>query len=485
MEQVDVLVVGAGLSGVGAVRHLQLRCPGLTYAIIEARGAMGGTWDLFRYPGVRSDSDMFTLGYSFRPWPGEKSIADGASIRRYIEDTAREYGIDREIRYHHRLVSASWSTPDARWTARVERTDPDVGTTGIVEISCRFLYVCSGYYRYDEGHLPHWEGVEDYEGRLVHPQHWPEDLDHDGKRVVVIGSGATAVTLVPALAARAEHVTMVQRTPTYIVSLPARDALADALRRRLPPERAYALIRAKNVLFTQANYQLSRRAPRLMKGLIRRGLVRNLPPDLDVDIHFSPPYEPWDQRLCLVPDADLFRAISAGTASVVTDRIERFTPKGVLLGSGDELPADVVVAATGLEMLAFGGASFEVDGEPVDLSRTVGYKGMMFSGLPNLALALGYTNASWTLKCDLISQYVCRLLTYLDEHGYRSVTPRRPPANQPLLPFVDLQSGYVKRAEALLPKQGSRYPWRVHQNYFRDRKLFAKSPLTDAGVTFR
>src|SRR4051794_653895 len=353
-EQVDVLVVGAGLSGVGAVRHLQLRAPGLTYAIVEARGALGGTWDLFRYPGVRSDSDMFTLGYAFRPWTGEASIADGASIRRYIEDTAREHGIDRQIRYHHRLVSASWSTPDARWTARLERSD----TGETVEISCRFLYLCTGYYRYDEGHRPGWAGIEDFEGRIVHPQHWPADLDHAGAKVVVVGSGATAVTLVPSLAATAEHVTMLQRTPSYIVALPSRDALAAALRRRLPPRTAYRLVRGKNVLLTQAGYQLSRRAPRLMKRLVRRGLVRNLPPDFDVATHFTPPYDPWDQRLCVVPDGDLFRAVSAGKASIVTDRVERFTPKGLLLASGDELPADVVVTATGLEMLAFGGATF-------------------------------------------------------------------------------------------------------------------------------
>ncbi|HYJ75324.1 MAG TPA: NAD(P)/FAD-dependent oxidoreductase [Kineosporiaceae bacterium] len=484
-EEVDVLVVGAGLSGVGAARHLQLGAPGLTYTVIEARGALGGTWDLFRYPGVRSDSDMFTLGYAFRPWTGEASIADGASIRRYIADTAGEYGIDRQIRYHHRLVSAAWSTPEARWTARVERTDPDAGTTDTVEIACRFLYLCTGYYRYDEGHRPSWEGVEDYEGRIVHPQHWPEDLDTTGARVVVVGSGATAVTLVPALAATAGHVTMLQRTPSYIVSLPARDPFARTLRRRLPAKAAYRIVRGKNVLFTQASYQLSRRAPALMKRLVRRGLVRHLPPDLDLATHFTPPYDPWDQRLCVVPDGDLFRALGEGKASVVTDRIVRFTPKGILLASGEELAADVVVTATGLEMLAFGGATFDVDGEPVDVSRTVAYKGMMFSGVPNLALALGYTNASWSLKCDLISAYVCRLLTFMDERGYRSVTPNRPPADQPLRPFVDLRSGYVRRAEAMLPKQGSSYPWRVHQNYFRDRRLFSRAPLADAGVTFR
>ena len=481
MEQVDVVIVGAGLSGVGAARHLQLRCPGLTYAIVEARGALGGTWDLFRYPGVRSDSDMFTLGYNFRPWAGDKAIADGPSIRAYIEETAREYGIDRQIRYHHRVVAASWSTTSARWTVRILRAD----TGETVRIGCRFLYMCTGYYRYDQGHTPRFDGIDDYEGVVVHPQQWPADLEYAGTKVVVIGSGATAVTLVPALARQAEHVTMLQRTPTYVLSLPARDAIADALRRRLPPRLAYSIVRRKNIVLTQLNYRLSRRTPDLMKGLIRRGLVKNLPPDFDVVTHFSPPYQPWDQRLCLVPDGDLFGAVREGKASIVTGRVDRFTPKGVLLTSGDELPADIVVTATGLALLVLGGTTLDVDGVPVDPSTTVGYKGMMFSGVPNMAMALGYTNASWSLKCDLISEYVCRLLTYMDDKGYRSVIPNRPPADQPLLPFVDLQSGYVKRAEAMLPKQGSRYPWRVHQSYFKDRKLYGKAPLADAGVTFR
>jgi monooxygenase len=481
MEQVDVVIVGAGLSGVGAGRHLQVRCPGLTYTILEARGGLGGTWDLFRYPGVRSDSDMFTLGYSFRPWAGDRSIADGASIRTYIEDTAREYGIDRQIRYHHRVSRASWSTSPARWTVHAQRAD----TGEAVRIGCRFLYMCTGYYRYDQGHTPRFEGIDDYEGVVVHPQQWPSDLDYGGAKVVVIGSGATAVTLVPALAGEAEHVTMLQRTPTYIISLPARDAIADALRRRLPPRLAYSIVRRKNIVLTQLNYQLSRKTPDLMKGLIRRGLFRNLPPDFDLATHFTPPYQPWDQRLCLVPDGDLFATVRERKASIVTGRIERFTPKGILLTSGDELPADIVVTATGLALLVLGGTTLDVDGVPVEPSTTVGYKGMMFSGVPNMAMALGYTNASWSLKCDLISGYVCRLLTYMDERGYRSVIPNRPPADQPLLPFVDLQSGYVKRAEAMLPKQGSRYPWRVHQNYFKDRKLYGKAPLADAGVTFR
>ena len=351
VDHLDVLIVGAGLSGIGAAARLRLQRPGTTFVILEAREAMGGTWDLFRYPGIRSDSDMFTLGYGFKPWTDAKAIADGPSIRHYIEQTAHEYHLEGAIRYRHSVLSAAWSSADARWTVQVRRQD----TGRIVAITCGFLYMCTGYYRYDTGHTPHFEGVEEYEGTVVHPQHWPEALDVSGRQVVVIGSGATAVTLVPALAAEAEHVTMLQRTPSYIVSLPSRDPLADRLRRRLPARRAYDVIRWKNVLFTMASYQLSRRAPRVMRSLVRKGLLRELPPDFDVAAHFTPPYDPWDQRLCVVPDGDLFAAVRAGRASVVTGRIERFTPKGLLLESGDELPADVVVTATGLALRIFGG----------------------------------------------------------------------------------------------------------------------------------
>src|SRR3954452_15433668 len=383
-EHVDVLIVGAGLSGIGAACRLRTESPGKSFTILEARDAIGGTWDLFRYPGVRSDSDMFTLSYRFRPWTGKKSIADGWSIKNYIEETAREYRVADRIRYHHRVVTAEWSSEDARWTVTAERTD----TGETVLLTCSWLSVCAGYYRYDEGFRPHFAGEESFRGRLVHPQFWPGDLDYAGKRIVVIGSGATAVTLVPALAADAEHVTMLQRTPSYIVSLPSKDPLADRLPRRLPARRAYDLIRWKNVLLTMFSYQLSRRAPRVMKSLVRRGLLRELPPDFDLATHFTPPYDPWDQRLCVVPDGDLFAAVRAGKASVVTGRIDRFTPKGLLLESGDELPADVVVTATGLAMRIFGGITLEVDGRPVDPAATVGYKGMMFSGVPNLAMAL-------------------------------------------------------------------------------------------------
>ncbi len=478
-EHVDVLVVGAGLSGIGAACRLRRDRPGTSVAILEAREAMGGTWDLFRYPGIRSDSDMFTLGFSFRPWEDPKAIADGPSIRRYIETTAREHGVTELVRFGHSVESASWSSADARWTVRARHGGR------VVELTCSFLYMCTGYYRYSSGYTPSFAGVDDFEGRVVHPQHWPDDLDVTGQQVVVVGSGATAVTLVPSLAADAAHVTMLQRTPSYIVSLPSRDPIADRLRRRLPAQRAYDVIRWKNVLLTMGSYQLSRRAPRVMKSLVRKGLIKELPPDFDVATHFSPPYDPWDQRLCVVPDGDLFAAVRSGRASVVTGRIERFTPKGVLLRSGDELPADVVVTATGLVVQVLGGARLDVDGRVVDPAETVGYKGMMFSGVPNMAMAMGYTNASWTLKCDLIAEYVVRLLGHMERHGYRTVTPVEPPPSVPRRPFIDLTSGYIQRALAHIPSQGGRAPWRVHQNWLLDRRLYRRSPLEDEGVVFR
>jgi monooxygenase len=480
MEHFDVLIVGAGLSGVGAACQLQRRRPGTTYAILEAREAMGGTWDLFRYPGIRSDSDMFTLGYEFQPWEEAEAIADGPSILAYIRRTAREHGVDGRIRFGHRVVAAEWSTPDARWTVQVERA----GSGERVELTCGFLHMCSGYFRYDAGFMPRFEGRERFAGPVIHPQHWPEDLDYTGKRVVVIGSGATAVTLVPAMAEQAAHVTMLQRSPSYVVSLPTQDRLAQALGRVLPAKATYAAVRFKNVARMLLSYRLSRRRPELMKRLIRAGLERQLPPGFDVDKHFTPRYNPWDQRLCVVPDGDLFRALGAGRASIVTDRIETFTETGIRLASGGELPADVIVVATGLEMELFGGASVVVDGDEVDFAQTVAYKAMMFSGVPNLALAQGYTNASWTLKCDLVAEYVCRLLAHMEEHGYRQVTPVAPGPEQALSPVVNLSSGYVQRAIARLPKQGARPPWRVYQNWFKDVRLFRRSPVDDEGVRF-
>ncbi|MGY1605017.1 flavin-containing monooxygenase [Geodermatophilus sp. SYSU D00815] len=479
LEHVDVLIVGAGLSGIGAACHLRRECPGKTFAVLESRAAVGGTWDLFRYPGVRSDSDMFTLGYAFRPWTEEESIAEGPVIRRYIEETAQEYGVTGAIRFHHRVVAADWSSAEARWTVTVQRTD----TGGTVRLTCSWLSVCTGYYRYDEGHRPRFEGEERFGGRIVHPQHWPDDLDHAGRRVVVIGSGATAVTLVPSLAAKAGHVTMLQRTPSYVLSLPGRDPLARALRRRLSPRRVYPLVRWKNVLVSTASYQFSRRRPAAMRALVRRGLLRQLPAGFDVDTHFDPPYDPWDQRLCLVPDGDLFRALRSGRAEIVTDRIRTFTEDGVELESGRTIPADVVVTATGLNLLPIGGMRLCVDGTPVDLAQTVSYKGMMISGVPNFDLVIGYTNASWTLKADLVNRYVCRLLRHMDAHGYAVATPVPPPEGG-TAPFLDLSSGYVRRSLDQLPKQGSRAPWRLHQNYLRDVRLMRRGPLEDEGIRF-
>ena len=476
---VDVLIVGAGLSGIGAACHVQEECPDKAYAILESRGAIGGTWDLFRYPGIRSDSDMFTLGYAFRPWEDSKVIADGPAIRRYIEETAQEYGVRDRIRFHHQVVSAEWSNADARWTVTARRTD----TGETVRLTCSWLSVCSGYYRYDEGFRPTFPGEERFTGQFVHPQHWPEDLDLTGKRVVVVGSGATAVTLVPNLADTAEHVTMLQRTPSYILSLPGRDPLAQALRSRLPAKLAYPIVRWKNVLLTTAFYQFTRRFPGAARKVIRRLTQKQLP-NIDVDTHFNPPYDPWDQRLCLVPDGDLFRTLRKGKASIATDRIATFTEKGIELESGEHLDADVVVTATGLNLLPMGGMSLSVDGQPVDLSELVSYKGMMLSGVPNFTMVLGYTNASWTLKADLVNRYVCRLLNHLDEHGYVSATPVAPPEGGEE-PFLDLASGYVQRSLAHLPKQGSRQPWKLHQNYLRDVALMRRGPLDDEGMTFQ
>src|SRR3954466_8683144 len=479
-DHVDVLIVGAGLSGIGAAHHLQAKCPGKTYAMLEARERMGGTWDLFRYPGIRSDSDMFTLGYSFKPWPEAEPIADGPSIRKYIQETARDGDIERHIRFNHRAVRAEWSSDDARWTVTVERTDSGETT----RITAGFVFMCSGYYRYDEGYTPELPGVERFAGQVVHPQHWPDHVEYAGKRVVVIGSGATAVTLVPAMADDAAHVTMLQRSPTYVVSLPAKDPLAGLLRKFLSPKAAYPIIRWKNVLMTMLSFQLSRRRPHVMKAFIRKGLEEPLPADYDIDTHFKPRYNPWDQRLCLVPDGDLFKSLSEGRASIVTDTIDRFTEKGIRLTSGEELEADIVITATGLNMLALGGLSFDVDGRPVKLSETVGYKGMMFSGIPNLATAVGYTNASWTLKCDLTCEYVCRMLNYMDEKGYRTVVPKWADPSMPTVPFIDLTSGYVQRSIDQFPRQGPKAPWRLYQNYIRDVLLLRHGKLVDDALEF-
>jgi monooxygenase len=454
-EHFDVLIIGAGLSGIGAAWRLQQERPGTSYAILEARAAIGGTWDLFRYPGVRSDSDMFTLSYPFRPWQGDRSLASGDSIRQYIRDTADEGGITPHIRFSAKVLAADWTAD--HWTVRLA----DGGA-----LTCNFLYACAGYYDYARGHQPEFAGLGDFAGRFVHPQSWPADLDHAGTRVVVIGSGATAVTLVPAMAETAAHVTMLQRSPSYLTVLPGRDVVADLLRRRLPAPVAHKMARAKNILLSQGFYQLARRRPERVKAILRRFAVRHLADPAYVDEHFSPAYQPWDQRLCVIPDGDLFEAIKAGRASMVTDHIDRFVPEGIRLRSGRVLSADVVVSATGLSLLPIGGVTLTVDGRPVDPGQCVAYRGVMLSGVPNFAYCIGYTNASWTLRADLSHRYVCRLLTFLDRNGYVSATPRETPGIR--RPLLDLTSGYVQRALDRFPRQGDRDPWTVRQNYLLD-----------------
>ncbi len=461
----DVVIVGAGLSGIGAGYRLQTMCPDKSYALLEARRRLGGTWDLFRYPGVRSDSDMFTLGYPFRPWEDARTIADGASILRYLEDTASVYGIDRHISYGRRVTTACWSPQDDCWRLETAGLDGAAGPP----YSCRFLYLCSGYYDYESGHVPEFPGEADFAGAIVHPQHWPEALDYAGKRVVVIGSGATAVTLVPAMASKAAHVTMLQRSPSYVASLPARDPIAEKLTRVLPNGLAHAIVRWKNILFQIGFYQFSRRRPERARRLLLAGVTRALTPGYPVDPHFSPRYDPWDQRMCLVPDADLFRAIRQGRASVETDEIDRFTPDGLLLRSGTTLEADIVVTATGLRLLPLGGIHIEVDGTALEPGETFVYRGFMLSGVPNLAISIGYTNASWTLRADLSSRSVCKLLQRMDARGAATATPvlDEPSAAEPEA-LLNLRSGYVLRSAAAMPKQGRHAPWRLRQNYLLD-----------------
>ena len=479
-RHVDVLIVGAGLSGIGAACHLQTDAPGTSYAIIEARAASGGTWDLFRYPGVRSDSDMFTLGYAFRPWRDDRAIAGGAEILRYIRETATAHGVDQHISYHSRVVRAEWSGEDARWTVTVEHVPSGARTTR----TCGFLYLCSGYYRYDQGYTPAWPGREEFGGVLVHPQHWPQDLDVTAKRVVVIGSGATAVTLVPALARTAAKVTMLQRSPSFILSFPAGDPIADLLRKVLPERQAYAAVRRKNVWLATAIYCMCRKHPARMRALLRNGVRKRLPAGYDVDKHFNPAYEPWDQRLCLVPEGDLFTAIRSGKADIVTDHIEAFTASGLRLRSGAKLDADVVVTATGLNLLPLGGIALTIDGQAVQIPERVAYKGMMLDGVPNLAFAIGYTNASWTLKVDRVSCYVARLLRLMEQGGYAIVTPRLPPEPMDTSPFIEMTSGYFQRSRASLPLQGDRAPWRLQQHYRKDAVLF-RGPAGDGELEFR
>jgi monooxygenase len=480
MDHFDVAVVGAGLSGVAAGRYLQAECPWASYAIFEARQSVGGTWDLFRYPGIRSDSDMYTLGYAFRPWEGKQFIADGDSIRHYIEETVATTGVDGHIRFGHKVLSADWHSGEARWHVRAERTD----TGETVEFTCGFLFGCTGYYRYDHGYRPEFTDLDRFEGTVVHPQAWPGDLDVADKRVVVIGSGATAITLIPALARSAAHVTMLQRSPSYIAAVPTRNFLDDVLRRVLPRRVWGPAIRWYHALFTQAFYRVSQRHPELVKRVLRSGLRRQLPRGYDIATHFTPRYKPWDQRFCIAPDGDLFEAIREGRASVVTDHITRFTPGGILLESGAELEADVVVTATGLELLFFGGAEISVDGKAVDLPSRMTYKGMMLEGVPNFAIAVGYTNASWTLKTELTCDSVCRLLNHMRVHGWHQCTPVNADATVSPQPLLALTSGYVQRSAHLFPRQGSKFPWQAHQNYLRDYREMKLRKVDDPAMVF-
>ena len=481
MEHFDTIIVGAGLSGIGAAWHLQNRAPGRSFAILEGRGAIGGTWDLFRYPGIRSDSDMYTLGYRFKPWRNPKAIADGPSIRAYVREAASENGIDRHIRFRHLVRSANWDSSRALWTIEAEVGDEKKR----VRFTCSFLFMCSGYYSYREGYRPDFPGMPEFSGKIVHPQFWTEDLNVHGKRVIVIGSGATAVTLVPELAKDASLVTMLQRSPTYVVSRPAQDKVANWLREHLPAKLAYGITRWRNVLFGMYFYRLARRQPQKVKQRLIQMVHDELGPDFDVKTHFTPSYNPWDQRLCLVPDSDMFEAIRGGRAQVVTDHIERFVKDGILLKSGKVLPADIVVTATGLKLELLGGMTVSVDGHPVDMSKTLSYKGLMYSDVPNFASSFGYANASWTLKCDLTCEYVCRILNHMSEHGYVQATPRRLDPSVGEEPWLDLKSGYVQRAVAYLPKQGNKRPWKLYQNYALDLVSLRFGRIDDGTIEFR
>jgi cation diffusion facilitator CzcD-associated flavoprotein CzcO len=480
---VDVVIVGAGLSGIGAAAHLQENCPGKSYLILEARADMGGTWDLFRYPGIRSDSDMHTLGYRFKPWRAARAIADGPAIIHYVKETSAERGIDPNIRYQHKLLAADWSEQDALWTLTV-----DTGAEAPVRLRCRMLLMCSGYYSYEQGYTPEFEGRESFKGPVVHPQHWPQDLDYSNKHVVIIGSGATAMTLAPAMAEQAAQITVLQRSPTYVVSRPDKDIVANAMRKVLPETWAYAITRWKNVLLQQFIYRRSRTRPAQLKAKLLHMVSKELGPDYDVATHFTPSYNPWDQRLCLVPNADLFRSIRSGKTEMVTDHIERFTEQGIQLKSGKQLTADIIVTATGLNLKVLGGVEFSMDTKPLNFADTWSYKGLMYSGVPNLVFTFGYINASWTLRADLTAEFFCRLVNHLDKTNTRSCRPQLREADKQMTPrpFIDdFSAGYMQRMMHRFPKQGDREPWVNTQDYKRDRKLLRHGALEDGVLSFR
>ena len=478
---IDVLIVGAGLSGIGAAAHLTMQCPNKSYAIIEQRADMGGTWDLFRYPGIRSDSDMHTLGYRFKPWLHEKTIADGPAIHEYVHETAIEYKINSHIHFRHKVIAADWSNATARWTVTARREEDG----SLVIFSANFLFMCAGYYNYDEGYKPDFPGEASFKGEVIHPQHWPEDFDHTGKRVVVIGSGATAVTIVPVMAETATKVTMLQRSPTYMVSRPARDKFANNLRKFLPEKLAYAITRWRNINMQRFTYWYARKNPEKMGTKLIDMARSELPASVDVDTHFVPRYGPWEQRLCLIPDSDMFKAISSGKAEVVTDHIERFTENGILLKSGKELEADVIITATGLNLVTMGNTALSIEGRPVNLGDHVNYKGVMYNDVPNLASVFGYINASWTLKTDIVADYVCRLLKMMDKKHAKIANPHLDDVDMPRLPFVtDFSSGYFARSFDKLPKNGDRHPWRVLQDYAAEKKILTQDPIDDGVMVF-
>lgn len=477
MEHVDVLIIGAGISGIGAGCHLTMKSPKRTFAIMEGRDKLGGTWDLFKYPGIRSDSDMYTFGYAFRPWTEGKDIASASSIIRYLKQTSEEYGVDKKIRYGHRVTKVNWSTPDKHWVVDI------TNGAGSFQMSCKFLLTCTGYYDYKQSYIPKFKGYNDYQGTIVVPQFWPEGLDYKDKTVLVIGSGATAITLVPSMAGETKHITMLQRSPTYVFTRPAKDKIANTLRKFLPNMLAYRLARTKNILLNIFMFNRARNKPEKVREFLRNMTKEELGDSVDVDIHFNPSYNPWDQRLCLVPDSDLFKALKDGSASIVTDHIERFTKTGVRLKSGGEINADIIVPATGLSLQFLGGVEASVDGKPLVIADMLNYKGMMFGGVPNMAAVFGYTNASWTLKADLTCGFVARLLNYMDKHGYASATPMLPETMN-TEPLVNLQSGYFLRSLDALPKQGAEIPWRNPENYLKDYKTIRWGKLDDGVMAF-
>lgn len=478
-EHFDVVIVGAGLSGIGAARHLKSQCPGKTFAILEGRDTLGGTWDLFRYPGIRSDSDMYTLGYNFKPWTEPQVIADGDRIRNYIRETSRENGIDSHIRYDSKVVSADWNSETAAWTLTVQKKSGETQ-----QVSCNWLMMCSGYYNYEEGFTPDFPGRNDFKGQVIHPQFWPEKLDYSGKRVVVIGSGATAITLIPSMTDKAQHVTMLQRTPSYVISVPQFDPMVRLLLKFLPEMTVYKMSRARNNFITQLIFKLSRKYPNAVRKFLLKQVKVQVGPNFDMK-HFTPPYNPWDQRLCAVPNGDMFKVLKKGKASVVTDHIDRFTDKGILLKSGQTLEADLIVTATGLNLRLFGGMTMSVDGKAIEMNKHISYKGLMFSDIPNFSNTLGYTNASWTLKADLIAEYVCRLLKHMDKTGTRIAVAERNDPNVKEAPLLDMTSGYVARAADTLPKGADRAPWKLYQNYAMDMDQLHNGKLEDGVMTFR